>query len=551
MVNGLKKYQLNSEKRNVWLNALVLALVPVLCVVLRCAIDGKTLFDVYLPVSPWNDELFYYKLTEGVLDYGVPQGYFGFNESHGRYLSFAAWSPVLLFFWVIYGLLFGWNLLSPILANLWMIVLALFGFGLLVKPSRKQIGMIALLYICFPPVTRFVLSCIPEVELFALFILFWGIVLHSMKNYKGYKVGIIFFLVMLMTWMRPYLILLLMTPVWIWVENSKKDKKTYFKIGGISFGIFAVTIAVYGLISYLFSAPYLTDLFYTEWIGKYFDEGLVAGIKYTVWKLITSMKSIIDIIGQNLLPTGEVVSAAGLYYFVFLLLVILLLWKLIKKIWIKKERVYHVLPELQMFLCMVGFFVADLLMYRLHEGGRHTLVYIVGMIVLLPFMGKENEIEKSGVCRYGGMIETCLVSICCLLVLVGRGNVPYEFSIPYVTEEYATDLSKLSEQLSENMILSEDGISYNNTVIWTLWDEIEKEDGQTETKAVDFGAYYALPSGFGVNLCDGGYVYVNLENLQSRYIGTIPGGNYEKRCIASGGKLIGECDTLVVYDMKP
>ena len=80
---------------------------------------------------------------------------------------------------------------------------------------------------------------------------------------------------------------------------------------------------------------------------------------------------------------------------------------------------------------------------------------------------------------------------------------------------------------------------------------IKKEDGSIETKAVDFGAYYALPSGFGVNLCDGGYVYVNLENLQSRYIGTIPGGNYEKRCIASGGKLIGECDTLVVYDMKP
>ena len=31
---------------------------------------------------------------------------------------------------------------------------------------------------------------------------------------------------------------------------------------------------IYGLISYLFSAPYLTDLFYTEWIGKYFDEAL-------------------------------------------------------------------------------------------------------------------------------------------------------------------------------------------------------------------------------------------------------------------------------------
>ena len=121
----LNKYQMNKE----WMNsAFVLALIPIVCVLLRCAWDGKTLFDVYLPASPWNDERFYYKLTEGVLSHGVPQGYFGFNESHGRLLSFAAWSPILLLFWVIYGLLFGWNLLAPMIANLLMMSLALVAF---------------------------------------------------------------------------------------------------------------------------------------------------------------------------------------------------------------------------------------------------------------------------------------------------------------------------------------------------------------------------------------------------------------------------------------
>ena len=304
--------------------------------------------------------------------------------------------------------------------------------------------------------------------------------------------------------------------------------------------MFAITMTVYGLISYLFSAPYLTDLFYTEWIGKYFDEGLVAGIKYTVWKLITSMKSIIDIIGQNLFPTGEVVSAAGLYYLIFLLIVILLAWKLVKKICIKKDRVYNALPELQMFLCMVGFFVADLLMYRLQEGGRHTLVYIVGMIVLLPFI--ERDKFQSGV----------LLHLVCLALFIGCGDVPYEFNLPYKTQGYEEDLKKLSYQLKKNMELDDTGISYDNTVVWVVWDSvIDDNDVIIETKAVDFGAYYALPSGFGINLCDGGYIYVNLENLQSRYIGTIPGGSFEKRCIDAGGVLIGACDRLVVYDMKP
>lgn len=87
--------------------ALLLALVPWICAWVYCLLRGRGLGDIYLPASPWNDELFYYKLTENVISYGYPQGYFGFNESHGLYLSFAAWSPVLLLFWVVWGLFFG------------------------------------------------------------------------------------------------------------------------------------------------------------------------------------------------------------------------------------------------------------------------------------------------------------------------------------------------------------------------------------------------------------------------------------------------------------
>ena len=194
-----------------------------------------------------------------------------------------------------------------------------------------------------------------------------------------------------------------------------------------------------------------------------------------------------------------------------------------------------------MFLCMFGFFVADLLMYRLHEGGRHTLVYIIGMIMLLPFF-------------FEGRGENVLIGIiagCFLVEFMGCGNVPYEFDIPYKTADYEMDLKQLSAQLSENMLLDESGISYANTVIWPLWDDINPDTDVEENEAIDFGAYFALPEGFGINLCDGGYVYVNLESMQSRYIGTIPGGSFEKRCIDAGGVLIGECGRLVIYDMKP
>ena len=50
--------------------ALLLSLLPIVCCVIYCGLQGYSLFDVYLPSSEWNDELFYYKQVEGILEYG-------------------------------------------------------------------------------------------------------------------------------------------------------------------------------------------------------------------------------------------------------------------------------------------------------------------------------------------------------------------------------------------------------------------------------------------------------------------------------------------------
>lgn len=506
-----------------------LAVLPLLCAQLRCVIDGRSLSQVFLPLSPWNDELFYYKLTENVVKFGYPQGYFGFNESHGLYLSFAAWSPVLLVFWVIWGLLFGWNLLSPILCNIALLSLALLLFGILAKPDKGQTLLIGLLYITFMPVTRFALSCIPEAELFVLFIVFLGLAISCERQYAGWKIGVMFGLTMLMTWMRPYLILLFLSPAIFLLR--KKGKWTL----GISGGLIAVTGAVYAAVNHFFSAPYLTDLFYTEWITVYLKEGFVRGIYYTVWKLYTSFRTVLGLIKDNLTVKNGLISASGLYYFIFLLLTILLLVKLCLRVRHKNWKGF--LLEGQMLLCMAGFFGADLLMYRIQEGGRHTLVYIIGCLFLIPFTNLGTAWKKW--CIPAGL---CILFV---LLFTMRGNVPYEFFIPYTDKEYMTELEALSAELSENMQLSGKAPNYKNTVIWTFADTVDDK-----IENVDFGSYYAVPCGFGINLCDMGYMEVNLEELQSRYIGVTTGGEFEKRCLAAGGRPVGKNKYLAVYDMK-
>ena len=107
------------ERRYVTLiKSLLLGILPLVCCLVYCGVQGRSLGEVYPPCSEWKDELFYYKQVEGIVNYGYPQGYFGFNESHALKLSFAAWSPVLVFPWILWGLVFGWNLMSPMFCNI-------------------------------------------------------------------------------------------------------------------------------------------------------------------------------------------------------------------------------------------------------------------------------------------------------------------------------------------------------------------------------------------------------------------------------------------------
>ena len=128
------------------LKAVLMALLPLLCCLVRTAAEGRSIGQVYLPSSEWNDELFYFKQVEGIVNYGFPRGYFGFNESHALQLSFAAWSPVLVFPWILWGLLFGWNLLSPVICNIVLLTITMFAFVWLVIEVHFALSLIAMLF---------------------------------------------------------------------------------------------------------------------------------------------------------------------------------------------------------------------------------------------------------------------------------------------------------------------------------------------------------------------------------------------------------------------
>ena len=144
------------------------------------------------------------------MKYGFPRGYFGFNESHALQLSFAAWSPVLVFPWILWGLVFGWNLLSPVICNIVLLTITMFVFVWLVKPTWKQLGILTVLFSLYTLFTRYMLSGMPEVICFGMLILFYGLAFSYLNKETKGKLIAMFIVSVLLTLMRPYMLLFLL-----------------------------------------------------------------------------------------------------------------------------------------------------------------------------------------------------------------------------------------------------------------------------------------------------------------------------------------------------
>ena len=135
-----------------------LTLLPLGCCFMKCMSYGISISDIYLPNSLyiiWNDEVSYFKQIEGAVRYGLPQGYFGYNESRALSLSFGPWSPVLMIFYYVWGKIFGWTVMSPVLCNLCLMSVAMFLFAVLVKPKKMQAFAIGGLFAVFYIGTRY------------------------------------------------------------------------------------------------------------------------------------------------------------------------------------------------------------------------------------------------------------------------------------------------------------------------------------------------------------------------------------------------------------
>lgn len=527
--------------------AVLLALLPVACCLVYCAAQGKTLDQVFLPASEWNDELFYYKQVEGIINYGYPQGYFGFNESHALKLSFAAWSPVLVFPWVIWGLLFGWNFMSPIICNIFLMSLCCFLFVWLVNPGWKQTGVLALLFCLYHPFVRYMLAGMPELICFIMLILFYGLAINYTKREKAWKLALLFVLSGVMVLMRPYLALFLLLPMYLWIKRSR-----WKGLLGSAL-VLGMVMAVYACIKHYLSAAYFEPLFYTDWITAFFERGMLEGLRFTLGRLYSKGIPFLQFSLEGF-RSGIPVGAYFDGYLAILLLLLIQGWidyRRVRRLRKAKaaetegnigiendiqrqenqEIKNRLIIEAHLAFSFVAMVVAILLMYKTTESSRHLMTFTAAGIFVVSMM--ETKFYKKAV--FLGVIFVYLYSF--------KAVWPHYYQVPFATEELRQQMQEWTTAMAEEMPLDQESVpNFENVVIWTLDDVTPLGVVSTSWQLL-----YGLPSGFGISCCDQGYVLDNLETLKSRYLLIPTGGDIDWRCREMGYGEVWRDDSSVLY----
>ena len=549
-LDGIRNWWKEDKRYLLLCKALLLALLPVLCCIVGSAAEGRSIGEVYLPASEWNDELFYYKQVESIVEFGFPQGYYGFNESHGLRLSFAAWSPVLVLPWIVWGILFGWNLLSPVICNIVLMTAAMFLFVWLTKLTWKQMGVLTFLFCLYTPFVRYMLSGMPEIICISHLIVFYGLAVNYQRRERAGKLVLLFVISGLLTLMRPYMLLFLLLPVYFWIRAARRKGKIWSGLLGSAVVTGAVLVC-YALIKHYFGAEYFHPLFFTDWITTFFTEGFGAGVHNLFGTLYWKGRDFYAHTVQGL-RTG---LASGAFFAGYLVTMAVLLWQTAVdagKLRRKRRRLLadadnvhddmqddmaernalrvRLTTEAHLAFSFVGMLFALLLMYKLTEGSKHLLTFMAVGVFVVSLM--ETRVYKKAVIL--GAVFAYLYTY--------KALDPYDYQTPYVETARQAQVEDWRLRFDAALELAtEDVPNYENVVIWVF------NEQSAERETMKWQLLYALPKGFGISCCQKDYVLQNFDSLNSRYIVAQAGAEVAQRCAKAGCVVLAQDEDIVLY----
>jgi len=497
-------------RKAILIKTVLLVVLPVVSCMCFALFQGKNIWNLYLPNSEFNDELLYFKQIESVITYGLPKGYFGYNESHAQLLTFSTWSPVIIYPIAAIARLFSFNFFTPYIINSFLLSLSLAIFSLVYKPKWIEIVSLYGIMILFIPISRLQLSMMSDVEILALCIAYSSLyiraeALNELKEdvSNGIIVGLFAFSCILSI-MRPYFLLLLIVPS---IYLAKKNRKSIL----LSILIFIITMFTYVIISKLFTATYFVQTIQTEWI-KDIIASPISGTRKAISIFAYGCRTVLGYF-TNGFKSGAMIDSLWILY------VLLLVYTVISSFFDRKKWMWSVF--------LILFAGAVMMFYDINVGCRHLLPYIVIMLFI--------HLSDA---KYGRFFSGAIVIIIIILFTARINADKYNYVLPVKNNELASAIETISTQTAGILNEDENASEWDNTVIW-VW--------RDEDRTIVWNELYGLPAGIGINMCTSDYVESNWGNLKSAYIASTPDGFVAKMCETEGSVLVAETDNICIW----
>lgn len=483
----IKNFMKNKENRTMLIKCILVGLLPFIMCLIFCAVRGFSFFNLYMPSSYNNDVLFYFKQVEGMVSWGYPRGYFGYNESHALYGSFATWNPLLFIPWAIFGKIFGFGYKSMIACNIVMFSISLVAFVLLANVDWKSIIAMMILLALFPSFFIHTMNGLPETIVLSALILFFGMAIRiATKKYNRLWLILMFVLATILTLCRPFMIILLFLPCYYLIRA--KGKRTI----PLCIVIVAVNAAGYFVFSHFFASPYVNNMFNTEYLKLLFG----GHFSWFFWSIVPYIKEMLkfirDAFGYGL--------TAGTQYFVAMFAVLALVVCMVVK---RNKKLFPI--YITFILTIVGIIGATLIIgNKINEGGRHLYAFSVLGMILCACVEKRSKYFVNG-----------LLAII-LMFFIARGSlVPTDYDVPMPNSQLAEAVEDLKRDFEENGVAASEELSWDNTLIWG---------------SLEYNELYSVPKGMGINLCLSDYLMANFDSLKAKYISVDRGGILDEKC---------------------
>lgn len=486
----MKKFSIINSRDKI-LNILIAGLIPIIAMFILLLSQNVWFGDLSISSSKWNDELFYYKQLEGILAYGHPIGYWGFNESHSLYGNFAAWNPSVFIFYVLFAKAFGLSYATPIIVNTIVLTIAFILFVMLCSPSKSQLLLVMAIFCSYSIGIRYIFSVTPETIILALLIIYCSLLYRIDKHHVGSLLVLSYIIFFLLVVMRGYYAAfsLIMLAI-LYKHRDIKGSVLQIIITGFSAATFMIT-------NKFFTAEYFEPIVHFDWAGnislipRYFINGLGTTIYF---------------IGEAL----KFSSMRGSWYICYFLVgVIFLIYALGKRDLVR----YSIITVWFVIL------VAMWLVYKPDEGCRHIMDIELTALLFVPMLFDKKRV--------------LFISLLTVVALTWCSKESFYTALPVKNDTLYSEIE--SQQLDQVMLQSDD--PWDNTVGWL---------GSSDTH----NELYALPDGFAVNCCLEDYVVENITNLKMRYMAVEKNSNIDNLMQKEKYVKVAEYGRIKIYDLR-